>query len=126
MPWMFRRSKIGPLVGKGTWGGLVGVFGFPVLMDDGRVTAPDLAFYNTEGEWDVENHGVAPDIEVEQEPAAVRAGHDPQLEKAVEVALAALAKNPPPVHRKPPFPNYHKPASARPARAAGASAPAAR
>ena len=108
MPWMFRKAKVGKLVGKRTWGGLVGIFGFPSLIDGGTVTAPNLAFYNTEGAWDVENHGVAPDVEVEFDPQAWRAGHDPQLERAVEIALAELEKNPPPAAKHPPFPNYHK------------------
>ena len=109
LPWMFRQRHIGPLVGERTWGGLVGIFGFPQLIDGGFVTAPNLAFWNPfKNDWDIENHGVAPDIEVEQEPAAVRAGHDPQLEKAVEVAMAELQKHPLPVHKRPPFPNYHK------------------
>ena len=108
MPWMFRKAKIGKLVGKRTWGGLVGIFGFPALIDGGTVTAPNLAFYNTEGAWDVENHGVAPDVEVEFDPQAWRAGHDPQLERAVGIALAEMEKNPPPAGKRPPFPNYHK------------------
>jgi tricorn protease len=108
MPWMFRKAGIGKLIGERTWGGLVGIFGFPPLLDGGRVTAPNLAFYNTEGAWEVENHGVAPDIEVDYDPQAARAGHDPQLEKAVEVVLAELEKNPPPVYKKPVFPNYHQ------------------
>lgn len=108
MPWMFRKLKIGPLIGKRTWGGLVGIFGFPQLIDNGSVTAPNLAFYNTEKEWDVENHGVAPDIEVELDPALVRKGQDPQLEKAVEVLLEELKKSPPPKHEKPAYPNYHR------------------
>ena len=108
MPWMFRKLKIGTLVGKRTWGGLVGIFGFPQLLDGGSVTAPNLAFYNTEKQWDVENHGVTPDIEVEYDPALVRQGHDPQLEKAVEVLLDSLKKNPLPVHEKPAYPNYHR------------------
>jgi tricorn protease len=107
MPWMFRKAGIGKLVGQRTWGGLVGIFGFPALMDGGRVTAPNLAFYNTEGEWDVENRGVAPDIEVDYDPQAVRAGRDPQLEKAVEIVLAELEKNPPRAYKKPAYPNYH-------------------
>ncbi len=113
MPWYFRKARLGPLVGKRTWGGLVGIFGFPPLMDGGMVTAPNLAFFNTEGQWDVENHGVPPDIEVEFDPAAWRAGRDPQLEKAVEVVLEALRKNPPPAPKKPPYPNYHQPTPAR-------------
>ncbi len=108
MPWLFRQRNIGPLIGKRTWGGLVGIFGFPALMDGGTVTAPNLAFYNLKGEWDVENHGVTPDIEVEYDPALVRAGHDPQLEKAVQVVLAELEAHPAPQYHHPPFPNYHK------------------
>lgn len=106
--WYFRKAKIGPLIGKRTWGGLVGIFGFPLLMDGGMVTAPNLAFFNTEGDWEVENRGVPPDIEVDLDPAAWRAGRDTQLEKAIEVVLAALEKNPPPVPKKPPYPNYYR------------------
>ena len=110
MPWYFRRAKIGPLVGKRTWGGLVGIYDYPQLMDGGGVTAPRLAFWNPEGRWEVENHGVAPDIEVEMTPAACREGKDPQLEKAVQVVMDALKKNPPPKAKREPYPNYHKPA----------------
>jgi tricorn protease len=56
----------------------------------------------------VEIIGVPPDFEVEQDPAIVRKGHDPQLEKAAEVILEELKKNPPPKLRRPAFPNYHK------------------
>jgi tricorn protease len=108
MPWLFRQRGIGPLIGKRTWGGLVGIAGFPPLIDGGTVTAPDLAFYNLKGEWEIENHGVAPDVEVENDPALVRAGHDPQLEKAVQVVMTELEKHPAPQYRQPPFPNYHK------------------
>ena len=66
------------------------------LLDGGFTGTPNLAFYNPNGTWDVENHGVPPDIEVEYDPQAVRAGHDPQLEKAVEVVMDLLKKNPPP------------------------------
>jgi tricorn protease len=108
MPWYFRRMKIGPLIGKRTWGGLIGIYDYPPLIDGGRVTAPRLAFWNPEGKWEVENHGVAPDMEVEYDPQAVREGHDPQLEKAVQVVLEELKKNPLPKYQKPAFPNYHK------------------
>ncbi|MBE0659768.1 MAG: PDZ domain-containing protein, partial [Bryobacteraceae bacterium] len=107
MPWMFRKLKIGPLVGKRTWGGLVGIFGYPSLLDGGRVTAPNLAFYNTEGQWDVENHGVDPDIEIDHDPALVRQGKDPQLEKAVATALELLEKSPLPKYQRPAYPDYH-------------------
>jgi tricorn protease len=108
LPWAFRKSQIGPLVGKRTWGGLVGIYDYPQLIDGGSVTAPRLAFWNPDGTWDVENHGVAPDIEVEMDPKAVREGHDPQLEKAVEWLLDSLKKNPLPKHQRPAFPNYYK------------------
>jgi tricorn protease len=108
LPWMFRQDKIGPLVGTRTWGGLVGIGGYPSLLDGGGVMAPRAAIYGLHGEWEVENHGIAPDIEVENDPASVAAGHDAQLEKAVQVTLEALKKNPVVVPEHPPYPNYHK------------------
>jgi tricorn protease len=113
MPWMFRKTGIGPLIGKRTWGGLVGHYTNPGdLLDGGFTGTPNLAFYNTNGTWDVENHGVPPDIEVEYDPKAVREGHDPQLEKAVEVVMELLNKNPVPTPKRPAYPNYHGSASA--------------
>ncbi|MDB5353503.1 MAG: hypothetical protein JWN86_4750 [Planctomycetota bacterium] len=94
LPWMFRKFALGTLVGKRTWGGLVGILGFPVLMDGGAVTAPDLAFYTDEG-YLVENVGVPPDVEVEQTPADVESGKDPQLDRAIEIILDELKKSPP-------------------------------
>ena len=103
LPWMFRKFKVGTLVGKRTWGGLVGILGFPEFIDGGSVTAPNVAIWTKEG-FIVENTGVAPDIEVEQWPADVINGKDPQLEKAIEVALQELAKNPPEVPVRPLYP----------------------
>ncbi|MGB2906260.1 MAG: PDZ domain-containing protein [Candidatus Aminicenantaceae bacterium] len=94
LPYYFRFRKIGPLVGKRTWGGLVGHHGGCDLIDNGRITSPNLAFYDIDGNWDVENVGVAPDIDVEQTPALVIQGKDPQLERAVEEALRLLEQNP--------------------------------
>jgi tricorn protease len=108
MPWYFRKAGIGPLVGKRTWGGLVGIGGYPPLMDGGMVMAPRMAIYGLKGEWEVENIGIAPDIEVEYDPILVREGHDPQLEKAVQVVLELLGKNPLPDIKKPPYSNYHQ------------------
>src|SRR5687767_12057810 len=96
LPYMFRQRKLGPLVGTRTWGGLVGTLGFPSTIDGGGITAPNLAFYNLKGEWDVENVGVAPDIEVEYTAAEVIKGRDPQLERAVAEAMKLLEKNPVP------------------------------
>lgn len=94
LPYYFKLRKLGPLVGTRTWGGLVGTTGVPPTIDGGGITAPNLAFYDLSGKWAVENEGVAPDIEVENTPAAVNAGRDPQLERAVEEALKLLEQNP--------------------------------
>jgi tricorn protease len=76
-------------------------------MDDGYVMAPRWAFYGLDGQWEIENHGVAPDVEVEQDPKLCREGHDPQLERAVAVALKELDANPEPAYKRPQYPNYH-------------------
>lgn len=94
LPYMFRQRKIGPLVGTRTWGGLVGTIGAPGTIDGGGVTAPNLAFYDLNGHWAIENEGIAPDIEVPYSAAEVIQGHDPQLERAVQEALRLLAQNP--------------------------------
>jgi tricorn protease len=104
LPWMFRKFNIGTLVGQPTWGGLVGVLGFPVLMDGGSITAPNLAIWTPEEGWVVENEGVPPDVAVEQTPADVIAGRDPQLERAIAIALEELKKNPPVDPKRPPYP----------------------
>jgi len=107
MPWLFRKAGIGPLVGKRTWGGLVGHYTNPQdLIDGGFTGTPDLAFYTPESKWEIENHGVDPDVDVEFDPAQWRQGHDAQLDKAVEVVMDLLKKNPPPVHKRPAYPNY--------------------
>ena len=103
LPWMFRKEKLGPLVGRRTWGGLVGILGFPVLLDGGFVTAPNLAIWTEDG-FVVENEGVPPDVEVEQRPAEVLAGRDPQLEKAIEIVLAELEAKAPATPKRPPYP----------------------
>jgi tricorn protease len=108
LPWYFRKSGIGPLIGKKTWGGLVGIGGYPELIDGGRVTAPRAAIYGLNGEWEVENHGIAPDVEVDLDPAAWRQGRDSQLEKAIEVVMQQLKEHPLPEIKRPPYPNYHE------------------
>jgi tricorn protease len=108
LPWLFKQARLGPLVGKRTWGGLVGIGEIPVLMDGGEVTSPSVAFFSPKGQWEVENHGVDPDYEVEQDPKLVSEGHDPQLEKAVSLALEELKAHPPqPQPARPAYPNYH-------------------
>jgi tricorn protease len=87
----------------------VGIGGYPPLMDGGSVTAPSIGVWNTTtGQWEVENVGIAPDLEVEHDPELVRQGKDPQLDKAIEVVMAALSKNPLPAPKRPAYPNYHK------------------
>jgi tricorn protease len=110
MPWYFRRAGVGPLVGKRTWGGLVGRAGAPALMDGGFVSSPSSAVWDpSQSKWIAENVGIEPDIEVEHDPEAVRQGKDPQLEKAVEIVMAELAKAPRAQPKRPAFPNYQRP-----------------
>jgi tricorn protease len=114
LPWMFRQTKLGPLVGKRTWGGLVGIGGYPQLMDGGNVTAPSMAFWSPVEGWSIENQGVAPDVEVEQWPADVIAGKDPQLEKAIEIVMKELNEHPIKKDSRPPYPiRVHKPEGAK-------------
>lgn len=103
LPWMFRKYKVGTLIGKRTWGGLVGILGYPEFIDGGEVTAPNLGIWTPEG-FIVENIGVPPDIEVEQTPSEVIKGHDPQLEKAIETILKQLEENPVKDPVRPAFP----------------------
>ncbi len=115
LPYTFRQSKLGPLVGKRTWGGLVGIGGYPNLIDGGQVTAPRWGIWFPNGRWDVENRGVAPDVEVEFDPKLVREGKDPQLDKAIEIVMGELEKNPVKHPQRPAFPNYYKPGMTEPA-----------
>jgi tricorn protease len=108
MPWYFRKAKLGTLVGTRTWGGLVGIGGYPTLIDGGAVTAPRYAIYGLNGEWEVEGHGIPPDIEVEVLPKDVAAGHDVQLERAVAVVMEQLKEHPVVEPRIPPYPKYHQ------------------
>jgi len=105
LPWMFRRFQVGPIVGTRTWGGLVGVLGFPQLMDGATITAPNLAIWDAEKGWVVENEGVPPDVEVEQTPADVIAGRDPQLERAIQIVMDDLKKSPRQSPKRPPYPD---------------------
>ena len=107
-PYMWRKFAMGPMVGKRTWGGLVGHWTSVPLMDGG-IGSPDLGIWTTDEGFVVEDVGVPPDIEVEQTPALVIGGHDPQLERAIEVVKAELKKTPPPSYKRPPFPTRAKP-----------------
>ena len=102
-PWMFHKLKLGPLIGQRTWGGLVGILGFPVLMDGGTITAPNLAIWTPDSGYIVENEGVAPDLAVEQTPKEVIAGKDPQLERAIAWVMEELKKHPAEALKRPAF-----------------------
>jgi tricorn protease len=107
MPYMFKRRKIGPLVGKRTWGGLVHTADTPPFIDGGSMIAPRGGFFTRDGKWAVENEGVGPDIDVENWPKDVIAGKDPQLERAVEEAMKMLKANPPQrMTTEPPSPTW--------------------
>lgn len=108
MPWYFRKAHLGTLVGVRTWGGLVGIGGYPSLIDGGYVTAPRYAIYGLNGEWEVEGHGIPPDVEVEELPKDVAAGHDIQLERAVSIVMEQLKEHPVTEPAIPPYPNYHQ------------------
>jgi tricorn protease len=108
MPWYFRKAALGTLVGVRTWGGLVGIGGYPTLIDGGDVTAPRYAIYGLEGDWEVEGHGIAPDVMVEELPKDVAAGHDAQLERAVAIVMQQLKEHPVPVSPIPAYPDFHK------------------
>jgi tricorn protease len=94
MPYMFKRRKIGPLVGTRTWGGLVHTADTPPFIDGGSMIAPRGGFFTREGKWAVENEGTAPDIEIENWPKDAIAGRDAQLERAVEEAMKMLKEKP--------------------------------
>jgi tricorn protease len=108
LPWMFRKFGLGSLIGRPTWGGLVGILGFPELMDGGGVTAPNLAIWTEEDGFCVENVGVPPDLEVEMLPAECVDGRDPQLERAIAELLATLDRHPSHPPTQPPFPTRAK------------------
>ena len=104
-PYIFKQEKVGPVVGKRTWGGLVGFSDIPPLVDGGFLTSPNFAFFNLKGQWDVEGYGVDPDYEVDNMPEDVYNGIDKQLEKAIELVNQSLKEHPPKKVTIPPFPD---------------------
>ncbi|MFK7737442.1 MAG: S41 family peptidase, partial [Pirellulaceae bacterium] len=93
-PGLFKQMKLGKLIGRRTWGGLVGIQGEPPMIDGSSVTAPSFAYYETDGTWGIEGHGVDPDIEVIDDPAKMVAGGDPQLDVAIETMLEEIKEYP--------------------------------
>jgi tricorn protease len=110
-PFYFKKAGLGPLIGRRTWGGLIGISGTPALVDRGSVTAPTFAIYSTEGEWIIEGHGVEPDIDVVDDPAQMAKGVDPQLERAIQEVMKSVEKMP----KRPKPPTYTKRIAAQPA-----------
>jgi tricorn protease len=108
-PFYFRRAGIGPLIGTRTWGGLVGPSHALPLIDGGYVSAPPGRFYSTDGKWIIENIGVKPDIQLENDPGLMAGGRDPQLERAIREVLKMLEKNPPSPPKQPTLPSRLKP-----------------
>jgi len=92
-PAMFREAGLGPLIGKRSWGGVVGISNHGQLIDGGTVNVPESGFANKNGEWIIEGYGVDPDIEVDNDPQSLMQGKDPQLERAIAELMSKL-KNP--------------------------------
>lgn len=103
---MYKLAKVGPMVGARTGGGGIGPYVYtPRLIDGGNIQLPNRAAYNPDGtSWGIENIGVIPDYEVEITPKDVRAGRDPQVEKAIQVAMEEIKKNTPVSPKKPKYP----------------------
>ena len=104
-PWLFRHNKLGKLIGTRTWGGLVGISGVPPLVDGGAVTVPNFGFYEMDGTWGVEGHGVDPDIEVIADPSKMQDGKDIQLQTAIDHLMEEVKRNPPPKAKRPDDPD---------------------
>ncbi|MGH9380145.1 MAG: S41 family peptidase [Thermoanaerobaculia bacterium] len=104
-PFWFRARGLGPLIGTRTWGGLVGISGNPSLIDGAVMTVPTFAFYEPDGTWGIEGHGVDPDIEVVDDPSQMAGGRDVQLEAAIDYLLAQLETAPFRKPERPPYPD---------------------
>ncbi len=104
-PFLFKQAGLGPLIGRRTWGGLIGISGAPALVDGGNITVPTFGIFSKEGKWIVESYGVDPDIEVIDDPALLAQGKDPQLDRAIQEVEAAIKAHPPLATPKPTYPN---------------------
>lgn len=107
-PYYFRERGLGKLFGTRTWGGLIGLSGGPGFVDGGSLSVPMFRFYDEDGVWQVENEGVAPDVEVYDTPHLVAKGEDPTLEAAIKHLLEELEKNPPKAPVEPKAPDESK------------------
>ena len=107
-PYYFKKLGLGKLIGTRTWGGLIGLSGNPAFIDGGSLNIPTFRIFDTDGKWIIENEGVTPDIEVIDRPDLVAKGHDPSIEKALEVLMQELKTNPPKKAVPPPPPDESK------------------
>jgi len=105
--YMFKHYKLGPLIGERTWGGVRGIRGQMPLMDGGYITRPEFAMYGLDSKWIIENHGVQPDVVVDNPPDLVLKGQDPQLQKAIDMLMEQIKANPKKLPVRPPdLPTY--------------------
>ena len=104
-PAMFKQAGLGPLIGKRSWGGVIGITGHGPLIDGEQVNVPEFGFADTTGNWIIEGYGVDPDIEVQNDPKSVIAGRDPQLERGVQEVLRLIRERPRRLPGRPAPPN---------------------
>lgn len=104
-PAYFKFAKLGPLIGKRTWGGLVGIGGKPPFADGGSVSVPEFAYFKLDGNWGIEGHGVDPDMDITDDPGKMLKGEDPQLDAAISYLVEQVKKNPKKDIKNPPSPN---------------------
>jgi tricorn protease len=111
--YFFRKYKLGTLIGTRTWGGVRGIRGYIPLMDGGYITRPEFSLYNLQSQWVIENHGVEPDIVVDDLPGQLMEGHDAQLEKAIQILMQEIQAHPKRLPPRPPDLPPYPPGPAR-------------
>ncbi|MHB8578913.1 MAG: S41 family peptidase [Ignavibacteriaceae bacterium] len=104
----FRANHLGKVVGTRSWGGLTGILNTQTTIDNGKVEQSNNGFFGTEGKWWIENHGADPDVEVDNDPASVEAGKDPQLDAAIKTVMQEIKDNPFTFPKQPPYPDKKK------------------
>ncbi len=106
-PFYFKKYNLGPLIGTRTWGGVRGIRGYWKLLDGGYITVPEFSIFGLNSQWVIENHGVEPDIEVDDLPGEIMAGKDAQLEKGIKYIMDKINEHPMEIPKRPPLiPSY--------------------
>jgi len=103
-PWMFKTVGLGPVIGVRSWGGVIGITSHGPMLDGGQIFVPQFGYANAKGQWDVENHGVDPDIVVDNDPISIIEGKDPQLQRGIEEVMKRIRENPETLPERPPAP----------------------